>query len=494
MKKTLLTFPNTDSETHLRAQVIYAHKESTKTKYTLLVKKFFGDALGALRSFACIMFSLSGFGTLLIISSLTACQSTQKIHAVEESSQQEVAVQKLDPLKLIGELDKCINDEACKSTLDPSFNEWLLDKNYVPMIDEISTDEEQIQSGSQTTTSDQKIKNTVVLSSQYLNNQLVKGALNEWLTWKRPQLINTWQYYQFLKQDMQPAFKHYHIDENFILAIMAQESGGKVHSRSRAGAGGLFQLMPATARRLGLSGKIGSYDLRFNPKESAYAAAKYISEQSNLYQGDKTKILAAYNSGENRFRYLNKKYKNKSLWDKNFYYSLPRETRHYIPVVIAAMLIFQNPEKFNVTLDAIDTDIVNITTDKNTSLSELAICLGQESRQEGWFRILRNLNSGIKADSAIKSNTEIRLPKALLDTYTKCQNSKLIQLAKSFHDADFQQSQTGVFRYKVRSGDSLGKIAHKFRCTTKREIAYLNNLKAPRYLIRAGKYLKIPEC
>ncbi len=59
------TYPNPDIETHLRVQVINVHKESAKTKYTLLVMKFFGDFLGALRTCAIIVFSISGFGYIL---------------------------------------------------------------------------------------------------------------------------------------------------------------------------------------------------------------------------------------------------------------------------------------------------------------------------------------------------------------------------------------------------------------------------------------------
>ena len=55
-------YPNPDIETQLRVQVIDVHKESTKTKYTLLVMKLFGDSLGALRTCAIIVFSISGFG------------------------------------------------------------------------------------------------------------------------------------------------------------------------------------------------------------------------------------------------------------------------------------------------------------------------------------------------------------------------------------------------------------------------------------------------
>lgn len=158
------------------------------------------------------------------------------------------------------------------------------------------------------------------------------------------------------------------------------------------------------------------------------------------------------------------------------------------------MLIFQNPEKFNVSLHTIKTQVTSVITDNDTSLSELAACFGQEQREEGWFRVLRNLNFGIKADKTIKSGTEIIIPESLLTVYqTNCQNSEFMKMAKSFHESDFKNNMV-LFSYRVKQGDSLNKIARKFRCTSKTEIARINKLKAPNYLIRAGKYLKIPQC
>ncbi len=440
--------------------------------------------------------------TVISLLGLISCQSIKKHQQGQAIKANNAELQNIannqhaiKSASVIEEMSLCYADVECKKEFDVQISRWMQERGLLPEELEVSTDE---QDSSTQNNSDLQAHNKALkkvhLSSNYMKNELIRGALNEWLTWKRPQLINTWQYYLFLQEDMHAAFEKYALDEAFVLAIMAQESGGKVHSRSRAGAGGLFQLMPATARRLGLSGKDGAYDLRFNPKKSAQAAAVYINEQLNLYDGDRAKVLAAYNSGENRFRRLNKQHKNKPLWDKNFYYDLPRETRHYVPVVLAAMLIFQDPQKFNVRLDEVNADIITVNLSKPTSLSELSICLGQEQRADGWFRILRNLNSGIKADNTIKPHVDLRIPKSLESVFnSKCQDREFMQLAKSLHDADFRETQ-GYFRYKVKPGDVLGKIARKFSCTSRKEIARLNRLKAPRYLIRAGKYLKIPEC
>ncbi|VAW39375.1 Membrane-bound lytic murein transglycosylase D precursor [hydrothermal vent metagenome] len=429
--------------------------------------------------------------TLVSSAALIACQTTNTKRNVAINIEHES--QQVNAEDVLKSLNQCQQEHACKIVLDSQFNSWLIEKNYITIEQHVETDEHDNLGVAKIVTGQNQPLPKITLSSDYMNNQLVKGAINEWLTWKRPQLINTWQYYQFLRKDLL-AFEQYNIPEAFILAIIAQESAGKVHARSRAGAGGLFQIMPATAKRLGLRGEIGAYDLRFDPAQSAQAAAKYIHEQWQLYDGDKVKILAAYNSGENRFARLNKRYKNKSLWDKNFYYELPRETRHYIPVVIAAMLIFQDPQKFNVVLAPFNTETMIVNLPNKTSLSELAVCLGQEQRADGWFRILRNLNASIKADTIIKANTDLKIPKTLATIFaTSCHHKELMQLARSLHESDFQAT-GGLFNYRVKQGDSLNKIARKFRCSSRKEIAQLNNLKAPRYLIRAGKHLKVPQC
>ncbi len=435
--------------------------------------------------------------TVISLLGLISCQSLnkQKKTAVIEPQSTLKQEESVTRISLIDRMTQCYADASCKKEFDTELNSWLQERGLLTDGHEIVTDEQSslISDKSELTKNGNKIKK-IHLSSNLMKNELIRGALNEWLTWKRPQLISTWQYYQFLQKEIKPALAKYALDEALVLAIMAQESGGRVHSRSRAGAGGLFQLMPATARRLGLAGKDGAYDLRFNPAKSAQAAARYINEQLNIYDGDRAKVLAAYNSGETRFKRLNQQHKNKPFWNKGFYYDLPRETRHYVPVVLAAMLIFQDPQKFNVRLDKINTDIITVNLAKPTSLSELAICLGQEQRQDGWFRILRNLNSGIKADNTIKAHVDLRIPGVLEEVFnSKCQDNGFMKLAKSFHDADFRETQ-GYFRYKVKPGDVLGKIARKFKCTSRKEIARINHLKAPRYLIRAGKYLKIPEC
>ncbi len=105
------------------------------------------------------------------------------------------------------------------------------------------------------------------------------------------------------------------------------ESSFNSKARSPKGAAGLFQLMPATARSLGLSTG-WFFDDRFDVEESSRAAARYLK---SLYQrfGDWRLVLAAYNAGEGRVGQLLAGAKDKSF--AAIAPRLPAETQLYVP-------------------------------------------------------------------------------------------------------------------------------------------------------------------
>ena len=400
----------------------------------------------------------------------------------------------LDTAVLIGGIEQCQKEPTCLETLNQYFADFADQaKIEAELVDNQPPEANDSEASPGTEPANLDVA-MIDMNEPLLNNLRVQAALNEWLTWKRPKLIQTWQNYQYLRIKIWPPFEAKDIPEHLLLAIITQESGGRVHSMSSAGASGLFQFMPATAQRFGVQGTIGDYDARFHPESAAKGAANYIVEQRDLYGDDFAKILAAYNAGENRFKRLNKKHNNRSIWDSQFFYDLPRETQDYISIVLSAMLIYQNPEAYNVDLAPIDGTTALIRAKTDTSLSELAICFGQFNKDIGWYRVLRNLNSSIKAKRVIKQNAVVVIPNELKPIYENgCQDTDLMNLAKTIHEADFPDRPAFTY-YKIKKGDSLSSISRKFKCSSKREIAQLNAIKAPRYLINAGKKLKVPKC
>lgn len=111
----------------------------------------------------------------------------------------------------------------------------------------------------------------------------------------------------------------YRLPEGLLRSVAIAESSGDPNAMSGAGAQGLFQLMPGTAKDLGLRGNES-----FDPVKSAGAAAKYLSQLLKANGGDLSKALASYNWGIGNVQ-------------KHGMALMPEETRNYIPRVLSNM-------------------------------------------------------------------------------------------------------------------------------------------------------------
>lgn len=102
--------------------------------------------------------------------------------------------------------------------------------------------------------------------------------------------VGSFKYPSEYEKYFEEASKTYNVDINLLKCIAKAESDFNPKCVSSAGAVGIMQLMPATAKSLGVS---NSYD----PRENIMGGAKYIADKLSMYNGDVSLALAAYNAG-----------------------------------------------------------------------------------------------------------------------------------------------------------------------------------------------------
>jgi membrane-bound lytic murein transglycosylase D len=320
-----------------------------------------------------------------------------------------------------------------------------------------------------------------------------------WLTQWRPNLMDAYVNYEYLRHEMWPAYQKADLPEALLFGIMAKESGGKVHAVSRSGAAGPLQFMYATGLRFGL-GTVNGFDTRFDPAEAARANADYLNEQLKAFNDNLELTLGAYNGGEGRMRRLVNGDAAVSFYDPRIYDQLSQETRDYVPSVLAAAWLFLHPDSYNLRFPKIDGAPGSITLKRAASLSELTVCLGEAGgMQDGWFRTLRNLNPRLNPQQEQPVGAVLQVPKPLVAAYaSRCVDGPWPILASDLHDAVVpvvpvrHDPPSRTRRYTVRRGDTISGISRRYDCSSAREIERRNGIR--HHQIRVGQVLTLPGC
>ncbi|MBQ0080556.1 MAG: transglycosylase SLT domain-containing protein [Alistipes sp.] len=262
---------------------------------------------------------------------------------------------------------------------------------------------------------------------------------------------------------------------------------------SRAGAVGIWQLMPATARNLGL--EVNSLvDERCDPIKSTKAACRFLNEMYNIF-GDWTMALAAYNCGPGNVNKAITRFgsKNKiTYWD--IYDYLPSETRGYVPKFIAALYAYNFHRSHGIEADPMP-EIVST----DTVMISRTLHLGQiSSTIDVSIETLRALNPQYKIDiiPAARKEYSLTLPQSYVSDFLASQDEiyakDSIYLKEYLNPKNLEKKRAeGVgYVYKVKKGDNLGLIAKRNHCTVK-QIMKWNKLKSTK--IRIGQKLRIEK-
>ena len=243
------------------------------------------------------------------------------------------------------------------------------------------------------------------------------------------------------------------------------ESGLDPKIKSRVGAMGLWQFMPATGREYGMQVNV-HVDERMDPEKSTLAAAKYLKALYKMF-GDWEVALAAYNCGPGNVRKAIRRSGGKTtFW--GIYDYLPKETRNYVPQFQAMLYILNHLEEHNLRLEepSYPLEYEHVNFDRAFNLERLAslsgICLND----------LEKLNPSINQGQVPESNRSmsIRIPKNkaffikenlawLGDSLGKSTPVLLANSNQGTGTNTSTQSTNSRISYKVKTGDVLSKIA-----------------------------------
>ena len=261
-------------------------------------------------------------------------------------------------------------------------------------------------------------------------------------------------------------------------------------ARSRVGATGLWQFMPATGKMYNL--EINSLvDERCDPHKSTAAAARYLKDLYSIFK-DWNLAIAAYNCGPGN---VNKAIKRSGgqadFW--TIYPYLPKETRDYVPIFIAATYIMNYYQDHNICPAQCDKPAAmdSIVVNKNVHLQQIAevldIPIDDIRRYNPQFR--NDIVPGEYKPYAI--NLPIHKVTAFIGSSDAIYKHRASELLTHRKVAGLDLSGRGAIAgttHRVKRGDSLSKIAKRYG-TTVTQIKKWNGLKSN--YVAVGKYLRV---
>ena len=248
------------------------------------------------------------------------------------------------------------------------------------------------------------------------------------------------------------------------------ESGFQTAVQSSAGAAGLWQLMPSTARHLELKSDWW-LDQRLDILLATDKALDYLQYLYYQFNGDWELAIAAYNGGESHVRARMRRANSDNLWDLK----LKNETESYLPALLALTEILKNPTKYGINLPVISRQN-RLTELPMPSQIDLRLAAAEIDMS---YTDFRRLNPSFKRWISPPGDG-FRL---LVPDQQVAQLKKALESLQPDHSEHWDQ-------YQVQSGDNLIRIARRFG-TTVRAIVSVNQMADSR--IFAHQTLLIPR-
>jgi membrane-bound lytic murein transglycosylase D len=260
----------------------------------------------------------------------------------------------------------------------------------------------------------------------------------KFVTW----LARSEKYIPFMKN----LLKEHGLPEDLVYLALI-ESGFNPHAYSRAKAVGLWQFISLTGKRYGL--RVDWWvDERRDPEKSTIAAAKYLKD---LYEMFDCWYLAAagYNAGEYKIIRAIKRYRTEDFWKLTKQRYLKRETKDYVPLMIAAALVAKDPEKYGF----MDVQYEEPLRYEKVKVPELTALSLVARASETSLEEIKDLNPELRRAVTPPHETEyeIKIPFGKKDLFLE--NFEALQPLEKF------QFKTHL----VKKGETLKGIARRYR-------------------------------
>jgi membrane-bound lytic murein transglycosylase D len=254
------------------------------------------------------------------------------------------------------------------------------------------------------------------------------------------------------------------------------ESAFKTNALSQKSARGVWQFMHTTALENGLHHD-WYVDERSDPEKATRAAAKYLKTLSKIFDGDWHLALASYNGGPGRVQRVMKRTGRTDFWELSSNSRwLPRETREYVPMILAAIIIARNPAQYGFTLMGSETvPHESVTVNGPVDLRRVAEWTGAP------VTAIQQLNPELRrwTTPVRGSGYELKVPQGTADSLRARLNDEPTT------------SRVDLNWHTVKSGETLVTIARKLH-VSRADLAEANYLSA-RTRVRPGQKLIIPR-
>lgn len=251
------------------------------------------------------------------------------------------------------------------------------------------------------------------------------------------------------------------------------ESAYDPFAYSHGRAAGLWQIIPGTARRFGIR-QNWWYDGRRDVVDATDGALQYLAYLHQLMDGDWMLAVASYNSGEGNVLKAVKRNQARAKAADFWHLQLSRETRSYVPKLMALVEIVRDPAALGLTLPELlyAPQFVQVDVGGQIDLALAAELAGTD------LDTLHSFNAGVNRWATDPGGPHrLLVPVDLADTFVAAL------------DKVPANERVRWRRHKVKSGDSVSEIAERYH-TTPASIRAANNIR--HNMIRTGDYLMIP--